>query len=75
MASLDQPASFLLSWRLDSGCLSGHLKHDITVEGNSAFSNVTLLAFLFTVAASPPFFNPPFVVEPVARVRLTDGID
>jgi hypothetical protein len=71
----DQPAPFQLFWQLDSRCLSGYLIHDITVEGNSAIRNVTLLAFLFTVAASPPFFYPPFVVEPVARVGLTDGID
>ena len=32
---------------------------------------MTLLQFLFTVAASLPFFNPPFVVEPKLFYALT----
>ena len=65
MTSSDQSAPFQLFWQLDFTGGSTHVASlMISIISHVRLSAVTLLAFLFTVAASPPFFNPPFVVEP-----------
>jgi len=64
MASPDQPAPFQLLWQLDFTGGSSHIAFQvISMISHVRLPAVTLLAFLFTVAASPPFFNPSFVVE------------